>query len=103
MKELNHRFGFYLVSVLMIVMLVFLYLEVRGLSQDVDVILNSAQSDVGLDPLFIAQMEAAKKQRAEAELESEEVEADSEVEVEENEPVDEVENEGVDVDGTINL
>jgi len=43
MKEMNHRFGFYLISILMIVMLCFIYLDVRGLSNDVDFLLEGSQ------------------------------------------------------------
>ena len=57
MKEMNHRFGFYLVSTLMIVMLLFLYSDVKGLSNDVDALLESAQNDVGLDPVFLQQLQ----------------------------------------------
>lgn len=47
---MNHRFGFYLISVLMIVMLGFIYLDVRRLSADVDALLQSTQNEMEFNP-----------------------------------------------------
>ena len=64
MKEINHRFGFYLVSVLVVTLLVFLYLDVRSLSRDVNTLLI-ANSEAGLDPMFLAQQKELERLRLE--------------------------------------
>jgi hypothetical protein len=50
MNEMNHRFGFYLISVLMIVMLIFIYLDVRRLNADVNALLQSTQNEMNYNP-----------------------------------------------------
>jgi hypothetical protein len=46
MKEMNHRFGFYFLSAVMIIMLVLIYLDVQNLSREVNEVLQSAGDEV---------------------------------------------------------
>lgn len=58
MKEMNHRFGFYLISTIMIVMLFFIYLDVNRLNADVDALLESSQMNQPFDMELLEQLQS---------------------------------------------
>tara|TARA_B100000678_G_C17863564_1_gene364215 strand:+ start:29 stop:352 length:324 start_codon:yes stop_codon:yes gene_type:complete len=92
MKEMNHRFGFYLVSALVIVMLIFIYLDVRMLHKDVDALLQSADSGIVFDPMMIQEMQdqAAENEAADMNDDSEELtESDVDMSVDEDSSAEE--------------